>query len=258
MTSKIEKHGVPFYRRKWVVGLLAFFLLLFTAYKALPFYLSYKMGDVETFASEIAAFEASDRENPPALGQVLFIGSSSIRLWDSLQSDMQPFSVINRGFGGSMLHHSTHFADRIVTPYQPSAIVMYAGGNDIGNLIHPRTAEQVSMDFEEFVAKVRTDVGDMPIIYIAIKPSKLRQKQWPEMQKANAIISARAQQDPLLYFADIATPMLDDDGNSNRDYLIWDGLHLNEKGYALWTSIVRPLLIEILDDGQDNEEKQAQ
>ena len=208
------------------------------------------MADVETFASEITAFEDADRENPPAQGQVLFIGISSIRLWDSLQSDMQPFDVLNRGFGGSMLHHSTYYSDQIVTPYQPSAIVIYAGGNDIGNLIYPRTADQVAKDFEVFVAKVRADVADIPIIYIAIKPSKLREKQWPEMRKANALIAARTQQDPLLYFADIATPMLDKDGKPNRDYLIWDGLHVNEEGYALWTSIIRPLLIEILGNDQ--------
>jgi len=149
-----------------------------------------------------------------------------------------------------MLHHSTYYADRIVTPYRPSAIVIYAGGNDIGNLIYPRTADQVAKNFEDFVAKVRADVGDIPIIYIAIKPSKLRQKQWPEMRKTNALISARAELDPLLYFADIATPMLDEHGKPNSDYLIWDGLHVNEKGYALWTSIIRPLLIEILDENE--------
>lgn len=240
LKSKREKGGIPFYRRKRFIGLFAFFLLLFSAYKALPYYLSHKLADVETFASEITAFEEVDRENPPLQGQVLFIGSSSIRLWDSLHSDMQPLDILNRGFGGSMLHHSTHYADRIVTPYQPSAIVIYAGDNDISNLIYPRTADQV--------AKVRADVGEIPIIYIAIKPSKLRKKQWPEMRKAKALIAARTQLDPLLYFADIATPMLNEDGKPNRDYLIWDGLHLNEKGYALWTSAIRPLLIEILGE----------
>jgi lysophospholipase L1-like esterase len=197
------------------------------------------------FEDEIAAFEAQDRTNRPALGQVLFIGSSSIRRWQTLERDMQPVAVLNRGFGGSMLHHSTHFADRVITPYKPSAIVIYAGDNDIGNLTMPRSAVQVAMDFDAFTAKVRADVGDIPIVYIAIKPSVFRAAQWPEMQRANAMIADRAQTDPQIYFADVASPMLDQHGKADEQFLVSDGLHMNAKGYAVWTSIIRPILLDI-------------
>lgn len=243
--------------RKWMIGILALIALLFAAYKILPYYYSSKSADAAFFEDEIAAFEEADLKNPPAPGKILFIGSSSIRFWDTLASDMRPLKVLNRGFGGSMLHHSTHYSDRIIKPYKPSAIVLYAGDNDIGNSVYSKSAEQVAGDFDAFVIKVRSDVGDIPIVYIAIKPSTLRAGKWSKMQRANAIIANRAQSDPLLYFADIATPMLDEQGQANDEYLIWDGLHMNAKGYALWTTIIRPILMDISNETEISGGEQA-
>ena len=237
----------PFYRRRWFVILAVVIVLLLILYRLLPSYYSYRALDAEFFEDEIAAFEEVDRLNPPDPGKVLFIGSSSIRFWHTLEQDMAGIDVLRRGFGGSMLRHSTHFADRVVTPYQPSAIVLYAGDNDIGNQHHPLSAAEVAADLDAFVAKVRTDVGNIPIIYIAIKPSVPRAAQWPEMQRANALIAGRADKDPKLHFVDIATPMLTAAGTPRTELLIWDGLHLNADGYALWTSLVRPAVLQALD-----------
>jgi len=229
--------------RYLIVAAIILIALLFLALKVLAPTPGGNRAEATFFEGEIAAFEEKDRANPPPLGRVLFIGSSSIRRWSTLERDMYPLEVLNRGFGGSMLHHSTHFADRVVVPYQPSAIVIYAGDNDIGSRIAPRSADQVAKDFDVFTAKVRADVGDIPIVFIAIKPSISRAVHWPEMQRANAMIAARAQADPQIYFADIATPMLDGQGKANETFLVSDGLHMNPKGYALWTSVIRPVLI---------------
>jgi len=215
------------------------------AYAALPYAMSYFSKTASAFEDDIKAFEESDAASPPELGKVLFIGSSSIRMWETLEEDMAPIGVINRGFGGSMLHHSTHFFDRIVLPYQPSVVVMYAGGNDISNLIAPRSAETVVADFEEFADKLHSNLGPVPFLYIAIKPSVLREEFWPEMQKANRAIEIIAQENPLLHYIDGATPLLGADGKPTQDYLLWDGLHLNKKGYAIWTEIVRPKLLAL-------------
>ena len=108
--------------------------------------------DPKRWEKDIAAFEASDRTNPPPKGSVLFIGSSSIRLWKSLAADFPDLKVINRGFGGSHIPDTTHFAERIIFPYEPSKIVLYAGDNDIAG---GRSPEQVFADFKELVEKVR-------------------------------------------------------------------------------------------------------
>jgi len=101
---------------------------------------------------EIQAFEAADRGNPPPQGAVLFIGSSTIRMWKTLAQDFPEHKVLNRGFGGCQIADCTYYADRIVVPYNPRLIVLRAGGNDIAA---GKSPEQVRGDFQAFVDKVR-------------------------------------------------------------------------------------------------------
>lgn len=192
--------------------------------------------------SEIEAFEAADATDPPEPGSILFTGSSSIRLWDSLESDMAPLRVLNRGFGGAHMSHVVHFADRIITPYAPRALVVYAGDNDIGAGKTPGT---VVADFEALVAHVRRDQPELPIYYITIKPSRLRWDQWPTMDETNARIGRIADADPGIHVLDIGRPMLElGAGDAPPSELFWlDGLHLTDRGYALWTEVVRPRLL---------------
>lgn len=195
----------------------------------------------ERFAPEIDAFEESDRTKPPAPGAVLFVGSSSIRMWKTLARDMAPLRTINRGFGGSHLAHVDHYADRIVAPYLPRAVVLYAGDNDLSGA-SPKTPERVLEDLELFVAHVHRAVPKAPVYFLAIKPSLARFAKWPSMQRANALVRSFAERTPLVEYVDVATPMLGDDGAPDETLFIADGLHMNERGYALWTSIVKPVL----------------
>jgi lysophospholipase L1-like esterase len=155
-------------------------------------------------------------------------------------------SALNRGFGGSVLAHATHFADRIVLPYEPSAIVLYAGDNDIafGGL----SPDCVLRDYEAFVAEVRDTAPSVPIYFISIKPSLTRWALWGEMERANTLVEARTTTDPSLHFIDVSEAMLGEDGEPIETLFVEDGLHLSPEGYALWTSIVRPVLIADLGD----------
>ena len=205
-------------------------------------------GKPEFWEGEIEAFEAADAETPPAQGLVLFTGSSSVRLWESLEADMAPLRVLNRGFGGAHMAHVVHFADRIITPYAPRALVVYVGDNDIGAGKTPAT---VVADFQALVAHVRANQSALPIYYIAIKPSRLRWALWPSMAEANDQIRALAESDPNMTFLDIAAPMLElGQGEAPPSDLFWiDGLHLTEKGYRLWTEVVQPRLLSDLGPG---------
>ena len=187
----------------------------------------------------IAAFEAQDQAHPPASGAVLFIGSSSIRFWKSLASDFPEVKTINRGFGGSEIGDATFFADRIVAPYHPRAIVMYAGDNDIADGDSPA---HVRDDFAAFVRKARSLDSGVPIAFIAIKPSVARKALLPQIREANALVRRYATSEPGVTYLDIFTPMLGKNGQPQAQWFVSDGLHMNRKGYALWVSIVRPWL----------------
>lgn len=189
------------------------------------------------YEPEIRAFEEADRAAPPAAGMVLFVGSSSIRMWDSLERDMAPAPVLKRGFGGSRTGEVLAVFDRIVRPYKPRVIVYYCGDNDLGT--DNTDAAGAAEGFIAFDRRARDLWPDVRVLYIAIKPSIARWRNWDAMRRANEIVRAYCDATPGAEFLDIATPMLGADGTPDPTLFLGDGLHLNAKGYALWTSVVR-------------------
>ena len=186
----------------------------------------------------IAEFEAQDREHPVAPGGILFLGSSSIRMWE-LDKWFPGRAVLNRGFGGSQIADSLYYFDRVVLPCKPSTIVFYAGDNDIAQ---NKTAEIVTADFKALAAKVWEHFPDTHILFIGIKPSIARWSLYPEMKKANEAIRQMAQSEARLVFVDVEKVMLGEDGQPRQELLQKDGLHMTDEGYALWTKLVLPLL----------------
>jgi lysophospholipase L1-like esterase len=188
---------------------------------------------------DIRRFEAADRTSPPPQGAVLFVGSSSIAMWQSLQRDFPWTPVINRGFGGSEMADSLRYVDRIIIPYMPRLIVVYAGDNDLAG---GKAPEQVVADYRSLVAKVHRRLPATPIAFIAIKPSPCRRHLLAPIRQVNAQIQALGAQDSRLLYIDVFTPMLDASGEPRPELFIEDGLHLNAAGYALWTRLVTPFL----------------
>ena len=188
---------------------------------------------------DIRAFEEADHRAMPSPGGVLFVGSSSIRLWESLARDFPGVTTINRGFGGSQLPDAVHYMDRIVLPYAPRTIVLYAGDND---LWAGATPEQLLEDYERFVSRVHERLPETRILYLAVKPSTARWSIADRIRKANALIRARAARDPRLGFVDVFTPMLGPDGRPRPELLVEDGLHMTPAGYAVWRDALAPFL----------------
>jgi len=186
----------------------------------------------------IQRFEAADRKQAPPTEGILFVGSSSIVGWN-VQKSFPDLPVINRGFGGSQVADSVEFADRIVTPYRPKVVVLYAGDNDIAA---GKSPQQVLEDYRQFVAKVHKALPKTRIVFVAIKPSLRRWNLVEKMRKANALVRADTQQDDRLVFLDVDTPMIGDDGRPRGELFKDDGLHLNAKGYELWSSLLKPHL----------------
>jgi lysophospholipase L1-like esterase len=193
--------------------------------------------DSSQFEPEIKAFEAADRTNPPPKGAVLFVGSSTIRFWKTLAQDFPELKVINRGFGGSHLSDSTFFADRVIIPYQPKTIVLYAGDND---LAAGKTPEQVFADYQAFIQKIRAKLPETRIVYLSIKPSPSRWHLKDQILATNRLISGL--KDERLLFIDTYSPMLNPDGQPRAELFQKDNLHMNAEGYKLWTSLIKPQL----------------
>ncbi len=188
----------------------------------------------------IAAFEARDRKNSVPAGAVLFVGSSSIVRWETAVA-FPDLAVINRGFGGSYLSDTNHYYDRIVAPYRPRVIVLYAGDNDVAAGMSP---ERIAREFRTFAERTARELPQTKIIFVAIKPSLARWEMWPTMAAANKLVAEQCRSNPLLFYADIATPALGADGQPRADLLHEDKLHLSPKGYEMWNRVVGGVLAE--------------
>ncbi|WP_421933343.1 GDSL-type esterase/lipase family protein [Phenylobacterium sp.] len=189
------------------------------------------------FSPEIAHFAELDKTAPPKPCGFLFIGSSSVRFWKTLDQDMAPYRVINRGFGGSQIADVTLYFDQVATPYRPRAIFFYAGDNDI----HVgRTPAQVVADFQAFLDRKDKTLGATKVYFLSLKPSKARWSELAAQTEANAQIKALADQRADLDYVDVVPPMLE--GGAPKDIFVGDGLHMTPAGYELWTEVVRPVL----------------
>jgi lysophospholipase L1-like esterase len=186
----------------------------------------------------IAAFEAGDRASPPPSGEIVFVGSSSIRLWD-VQKYFPELKIVNRGFGGSQLSDAVRYAERIVIPYGPRIVVVYAGDND---LYAGATSEEVAIEAERFVRTVRAKLPDVRIVFIGIKPSLLRWAVIERMRLANELIRRFAEHDDKVAFVDVDHAMLGWDETPRPELFVEDGLHMTPSGYELWATLLRPLL----------------
>ncbi|MDP1688049.1 SGNH/GDSL hydrolase family protein [Hydrogenophaga sp.] len=190
----------------------------------------------QRWKSELEAFAAADRKQMPPAGGVLFVGSSSIRMWSDLETSFpdQPL-VIRRGFGGSRLSDSAELVHRLVLPYQPRLVVLYAGENDLSEGASP---QEVLGHFVRFVQQVRVALPGTRVAYLSIKPSPSRLVKMAVMREANLLIQTHVLANENLDYIDVHTAMLDNDGRPRPELFVRDQLHLSAEGYGLWRQIV--------------------
>lgn len=194
--------------------------------------------DPNRWERAIAAFEASDRANPPPRGGIVFLGSSSFRRWD-LDKSFPGKGLINRGFGGSQMADALRYLDRIVLPLKPRTLFLYEGDNDIAN---GKTPETVEREFREMVQRVHAALPATKIVFVGVKPSIRRWHLIATVREANARVKAITDGSDLLEFIDVDAPLLGADGKPRADLFVDDELHLNDAGYAIWAALVAPHL----------------
>lgn len=194
--------------------------------------------DPARFAKSMDQFAAQDREQMPVRNGVLFVGSSTIRMWN-VHAAFPSLPVINRGFGGSQMSDVVHFCDRVIWPYAPRTIVLYEGDNDISV---GKSAERVANDYTALVKRIRDKLPTVQLVVLAIKPSPSRWKHIETQRDANHRLASLVAQDKLARFVDLGPTLLNEDGVPNEAYYIRDRLHLSFLGYHQWNAALRPVL----------------
>lgn len=215
-----------------------------------------RTGKVEfsRWEEKIQEFEKWDQRRPPKEGKILFAGASSVVLWklDEMYPEWRP---IKRGFGGSFLPETTFYAERTIIKHRPRVVVLYTGENDIAR---DRTPAEVVDDFKQLVQVIQTPLPETTIVYLAIKPTRLRWRVIDNIRKTNAMIRELCESSERLEFVDTFSPILGEDGKP-REELFQDKVHLNVEGYKLWDERLRPVLQRVYQVAKtDSEESNAQ
>ncbi|MDR9364591.1 MAG: GDSL-type esterase/lipase family protein [Balneolaceae bacterium] len=196
------------------------------------------------FEEEINRFEEFDSKNSFPEDAILFVGSSSIRLWKTAEA-FPELPVINRGFGGSHFSDLHYYYDELVLPYDPSVVVLYEGDNDVAS---GKSNDQVFEDYLEFTDRLTSDFPNARLVFVPIKPSSSRWELWPQMKESNKRIKEHMSENDQFYYVDLATPILGSDGTPDDSLFLDDLLHLNEDGYAKWNAAIRPTLEMLMSE----------
>ena len=195
--------------------------------------------DPSRWAQAIDAFDA-DAPNRPQ-GAIVLTGSSSFARWRTMEADLQPLTVVPRGFGGCMMSDVLHYVDRLVKPYSPRAVVIYEGDNDTFYGVDPMT---IAGQAKQVIAKIHAASPDTRVYLLSVKPSLARVKVWDKAQETTELYKKIAASDDRLFHIDVATPFLKSDGKVMDDVFVDDGLHLNDKGNAIWAKAIKDVLMQ--------------
>ena len=191
------------------------------------------------FESQVGSYEEQDKLTPFPEGAVLFVGSSSVHMWKSINDDFPNVEVVNRGFGGSQFSDLLYYLDRLVTCYKPSKIFIYEGDNDINAGKHPREILEDAIEVRQRIARALP--GTM-VYFISAKPSVARWKLRKKYQQLNSSLTVYAGRTPQTGFVNVWDPALDENGEVMKDIFLEDNLHMNEKGYTIWQKAIEPFI----------------
>lgn len=202
--------------------------------------------DIDRFEPAIQKFEELDRTEVHREDAILFVGSSSIRLWETIAEDMAPYPVIQRGYGGAKFSDLAYFADRIISPHDYRALVIFVA-NDVSGRPTDKSPEETTAYFQHVLDTVRKHKPDVPVFLIEITPTESRWKVWEQIQETNTALKAAVEADPNGHFIQTAPHYLSDEGRPRSELFVQDRLHLNRDGYRLWASVIKERLDDVLD-----------
>ena len=191
------------------------------------------------YTANIERFAELDRKSPPPAHPTVFLGSSTFTRWSAVPQVFQDYKAINRGFGGSSLADILYFFDRLVTPYEPRAIVLYIGTNDITG---GTTPEKFLANFKTFHHKVQAVSPDTHIYFISLIPAPIRESKAPAMDQANQLVRDYIVNKPQLHYIDARFALSTPEGKPDPAFYVADRLHPNEKGYAILAPLIKAAL----------------
>jgi lysophospholipase L1-like esterase len=206
------------------------------------FIFSVTLARAQSFLDEVNAFSKQDSLDAPSKNAILLIGSSSFTYWKDVATYFPGRVFINRAFGGSSLTHQIEYIEKVVYPYQPKQILIYCGENDIA-ASQMVTADSVFNRFVRLHQLIRKKYPAVRISFVSIKPSPVRAEFLSTVIISNKLIADFCRKNKKTDFIDVFSSMLNTEGKPMEELFIADRLHMNAKGYAIWSKIIAPYLV---------------
>lgn len=202
-------------------------------------------GSYVQWEDEVSEIEARYEGEYPQ-GEIIFYGSSSIRMWETMDKDLAPLKVLNHGFGGSSLNDAIYYVDRLVFPFNPKAVVIYSGTNDMGSDIpgYGKDSHEAYLASITLISYLQSELPETEIYYIASTPNEYRWDKWERMNNCNIMMQEYCSAHERVTYIDTVSALLDQNGMYRSELFLDDGLHFNEKGYKVWTEIILPVLLK--------------
>lgn len=235
-------------RIRRVVLLILGILVAFVVISATTMLLLWGPDRPEQYEDKVADLEERLMDPAPQ-GVVLLTGSSFFEMWETSAEDLDGIDTVNVGISGTKIGDQIHYLDRLVFPFAPRALVVYAGSNDISGFpFFSKTADQVVPRVQEYVSLVHEEYPGLPIYYVAITEAPIRETVRPEIQAANRMLSTWAEETGAITFIDTAPTLLTPDGGIDESIFLDDRLHFNERGYEKFASAIRDALLPDLGE----------
>jgi len=197
---------------------------------------------IPRYGDDVKTISQFDKIYTPPKEPILFVGSSSIRVWSDLERTFADYVVLNRGLGGTVINEITYYIKDLILPYHPRQIVLYVGENDLPD--ETSTSDSILNRTKRLLTQIRVNLPNVPIVYISMKPSPSREKFMDKMILANRLIHDYISTQKNMHFVDVCHLMLTPNGKPRPELFLEDRLHMNNMGYAIWTKEIKPYLLK--------------
>lgn len=222
------------FKRLLILAILSFFSANFT----------FLSQNKPNYWDQVQVIKEYDKIYKPSKNPIVFVGSSSIRMWRIAERVFSKYDVLNRGIGGAVVNDITFYADQLIFDYNPRQVVIYVGENDLQN--PSLTAHTLFQRVQKLLVNIREKLPNVPITYISIKPSPARLFAKKTLEKTNFLIEQYIKSQQNMTFVDIYKPMIQKEGTYRPELFLKDQLHMNSKGYKIWQKAIKPHLIKII------------
>ena len=223
--------------------LTAFVALLFFIFPQTSHAQSSPPDEILQWEKDIALFDSLNLVEYADAGTLLVTGSSSIRLWDSIDTDLAPYQVMQRGYGGAKLTDYNYYAERIILAQQFKAIVVFVA-NDIAGVEGDQSPREVKQLFKDLVKQVRSRNPGTPLCWVEVSPTPKRWEQSPQIREASTLIEDYCAKHEDLHFISTFDQFTTPEGLPDSTFFRKDMLHLNRSGYLQWSEIIKASLEE--------------